>query len=184
MYRNITGTFREPLDLFEDLTTQFNFQKLKTVISFLLHALGADMKAKGPSISTGELAKLIAEVRSLQGIMGIFRFFKSRMRLIKSQYASSSLTYPSKLNFEILSRVFAKLLAERFVNPDKILELLRLLALTDEAEAQMILCTQFRDAVKQVAPKYYRNIQHRDELLSTIIDTIDTLEDQIEDEEE
>ena len=41
-----------------------------------------------------------------------------------------------------------------------------------------------RDALKQIAPRYYRNPQHRDELMKTFIDTIDKLEDELEEEEE
>jgi len=182
LYREITGTPREPLQLFEELTEKFNYKKLATVISFLLHSLGADMKAKGPSIMRPELLRLINETRSLQGIMGIFRFFQSRMRLIDRLFSSYNLVAPPRLNFEVLARIFAKLLAERFVNPEKILSLMSILGLTEETAAQLIICNQFRDAVKQIATRYYRNIQHRDELLKAIVDTLDQLEDEMEEE--
>jgi type III secretion protein W len=184
LYRDITGTPREPLKLFEELTEKFRYDKLSTVISFLLHSLGADMKSKGPSIMRPELLRLISDTRSLQGIMGIFRFFQSRMRLIHRLFGSYNLSLPPRLNFEVLSRIFAKLLAERFLNAEKILSLLRLLGLSEETAAQLIICTQFRDAVKQIAPRYYRNMQHRDELLKAIIDTLESLEDEMEEEEE
>ncbi|HEX2582720.1 MAG TPA: HrpJ domain-containing protein [Chlamydiales bacterium] len=184
LYRDITGNLREPLKLFEELTEKFRYDKLSTVISFLLHALGADLKAKGSSILRAELLRLINDIRSLQGIMGIFRFFQSRMRIVERLFGSYNLTLPPRVTFEVLARVFAKLLAERFINPEKILGLLRLLGLSEEEEALLIICTQFRDAVKQIAPRYYRNTQHRDELLKAILDTLDQLEDELEDEDE
>lgn len=49
LYRDITGNVREPLKLFDELTEKFPYTKLKTVITFLLHSLGSDLKAKGSS---------------------------------------------------------------------------------------------------------------------------------------
>jgi len=184
MYRDITGNPREALKLFEELTEKFRYDKLKTVITFLLHSLGADLKSKGASIPHGELKRLIDETRSLQGILGIFRFFQSRMKLIQRQFAYYELIYPPRLNFEVLGRIFAKILAERYINPDKILQVFQALGLSEEAAAQLIICTQFRDALKQVAPKYYRNPQHRDELFKTILAALEKLEDEMEEEEE
>ncbi len=184
LYRDITGTAREPLKLFEELTEKFRYDKLATVISFLLHSLGADMKSKGPSIVRPELLRLISDTRSLQGILGIFRFFQSRMPSINRLFSSYNLVLPQRITFEVLARIFAKLLAERFMNPEKILGLLRLIGLSEEATAQLIICTQFSDAIKQIAPRYYRNLQHRDELLKAIFDTVDKLEDEMEEDDE
>jgi type III secretion protein W len=184
LYRDITGTPREPLKLFEELTEKFRYNKLATVINFLLHSLGADLKAKGPSILRPELLRLLSDTRSLQGILGIFRFFESRMRLITRLFNSYNLAMPPRLNFEVLARIFSKILAEKFLNSEKILTLLRILGQSEEAEAHLIICSQFRDAVKQIALRYYRNIQHRDELLKAIVDTLDLLEDEIEEEKE
>ena len=184
LYRDITGTPREPLKLFEELTEKFRYDKLATIITFLLHSLGSDLKSKGPSIPRGELKRLIDETRSLQGIIGIFRFFKSRMRLMQRLFVSYNLVFPPRLNFEVLSRVFVKILSERFVNPDKLQQVAKVLGLAEEIEAQMVIFTQYRDALKHIAPRYYRNPQHRDELLKTFIHTIEDLEDTIEEEKE
>lgn len=183
LYRDLTGTPREPLKLFEELTQKFAYDKLKTAINFLLHALGADLKSKGPSIARGELKRLLDETRSLQGILGIFRFFQSRMRLIQREFASYDLAYPTKLNFESLSKIFVKLLLERFVNAEKILQFAKLLGFSDEIIAQIIILTQYRDAIRQVAPRYFRNPQHQAELLKALIEAIEELEEKEEEEE-
>lgn len=182
LYREITGKPREPLVLFQELTEKFRYTKLKKVITFLLHSLGSDLRAKGPSIERGELTRLIDETRSLQGILGVFRFFQSRMNLIKQECASKKTTLSSQIDFELLSRLFVKLLAERFVNPEKILQTAIILGAQDQLMAQIIVYTQMRDALRQIAPKYYRNQRHYDELLKAFIDAIDKLEDQLEDQ--
>jgi type III secretion protein W len=182
LYREITGNPREPIKLFEELTDLFAYDKLKTAISFLLHALGADLKAKGPSISRLELKRLLDETRSLQGILGVFRFFQSRMRLIEREFVSYGLHPPSRLTFEQLAKQFIKLLAERFVNPEKILQTARDLGIEEEVAAQIIVYTQMRDAIKQVAPRYYRNPLHREELTKAILDTLEKLEEEEEEE--
>ena len=150
----------------------------------MLHSLGADMKAKGPSIPRGELKRLFDETRSMQGILGVFRFFQSRMRLIQREFASYDLLLPSRIDFEILSRIFNKLLAERFLSPEKIMQTGKLMGTSEETAAQMIIYSQMRDAIKQVAPKYFRNQRHKDEIFKAFVDTIDHLEDKMEEEEE
>ncbi len=184
MYRDITLNPREPLKLFDELTEKFRYPKLKSAITFMLHSLGSDLKSKGPSIERPELKRLFDETRSMQGILGIFRFFQSRMRLIQREFHSYQLMMPSRLDFELIARVFAKILAERFMNPDKILQTAKVMGIAEEVAAQIIIYSQMRDALKQIAPKYFRDPRHRDELLKAFIDTIDKLEDQLEEEEE
>ena len=184
MYRDITGTPRDPLVLFNELTEKFRYEKLKIVIHFLLHSLGSDLKAKGPSIPRGELKRLIDETRSLQGILGIFRFFQSRIKLLQKQFASYDLVLPPRLDFESLARLFIKILAERYVNSEKILQTARFFGIEEEVAAQIVVYTQMRDAIRQIAPKYFRDNRHRDEQLKAYIDLIDTLEDKLEEEEQ
>jgi len=184
LYRDILLNQREPVKLFDELAEKFRYPKLKSAITFMLHSLGADMKAKGPSIQRAELKRLLDETRSMQGILGVFRFFQSRMRLIQREFSSYNLIVPSRLDFEVIARVFVKLISERFMNPEKILNTAKMLGIAEELAAQMIIYSQMRDAVKQVAPKYFRDPRHREEILKALIDTIDKLEDQMEEEEE
>ena len=184
MYKDITGTAREPLALFNELTEKFRYEKMKTAIDFLLHSLGRDLRAKGPSIPRQELRRLIDDVRSLQGILGVFRFFQSRMPLIERQFMARHLLLPIELNFETLAKLFVKLLAEKFINGEKILQTARLLNILNQLGAQVILYAQMRDGLKQISPRYYRNPLHKDELWNAYLDAIETLEDRIEEEEE
>jgi type III secretion protein W len=184
MYRDITGTPRDPLILFNELAEKFRFEKLKSVIHFLLHSLGSDLKAKGPSIPRGELKRLIDETRSLQGILGVFRFFQSRIKLMQRQFTSYGLMLPARLDFEVLARLFVKILAERYMNSEKIMQTARALGIEEEIAAQIIVYTQMRDALRQTAPRYFRDLRHRDEQLKAYLDAIDTLEDKLEEEEE
>lgn len=184
MYRDITLNPREPLKLFDELTDRFRYDKLKTAIHFLLHALGADMKAKGPSIPRPELMRLIDETRSLQGILGVFRFFQSRIPLIQRQFASYGLVYPSRLTFELMAKIFVKILAERYVNAEKMRQFANSLGLSQEAAAQLVVFTQYRDALRQIAPRYFRNLIHRDELTKALLELLDDLEEELEEDEE
>ena len=184
MYRDITGTPRDPLILFNELTEKYRFEKLKSVLHFLLHSLGSDLKAKGSSIPRAELKRLIDETRSLQGILGVFRFFQSRMKLMQRQFASYGLVLPPRLDFEALARLFVKILAERYINGEKIMQTARLLGIEQEVAAQIIIYTQMRDAIRQIAPRYFRDLRHRDEQLKAYLEAVDKLEDTLEEEEE
>lgn len=184
LYRDVTGNARDPLVLFNELTEKFQYEKLKSAIHFMLHSLGSDLRSKGPSIPRGELKRLVDEIRSLQGILGVFRFFSSQMRLIERQFGSYGLVLPQRITFELLAKIFIKILSERFVNPEKLSQLARLIGMEEQAAAQMILYTHMRDALKQVAPKYYRNPTHRDQLWQAFMDTIEQLEEKLDEEEE
>ncbi len=184
LYREITGTPREPLKLFQELTDKFPYDKLNTTIMFLLHSLGADLKAKGPSIPRGELKMLLDETHSLQGILGVFRFFQSRMQLISRQFASYGLTLSQQLTFETLAKQLVKFLAERYMNSEKVLQSARLLGISDNPMAQILVYTQMRDALKQIAMRYYRNPQHFQELSKAVLDALEQLEEQWEEEDE
>lgn len=184
LYREITTNPREPIQLFDQLSEKFRYPKMRSVINFLLHSLGADLKAKGSSIEKAELKRLIDETRSLQGILGVYRFFLSRMGLIQKMFDSEGLILPPRLDFETLAKLFIKMLAERFMNPTKILASAKLLGISEEVAAQIIIYAQMRDAIRQVSPRYFRNRQHKDELLKAFIDALDELEDELEEDKE
>lgn len=184
LYRDIVLNPRDPLKLFDELTDKFRYDKMHSAIHFLLHSLGSDLRAKGSSIDKAELKRLVDETRSLQGILGVFRFFLSRMGLIEKQFQKEGLILPPRLDFELLAKLFIKMLAERFINPDKILQSAKLLGISEEVAAQIIIYTQMRDAIRQVAPRYYRNRQHKEELLKSFLDALEKLEDELEEEEE
>ncbi|MEN9654942.1 MAG: negative regulator of type secretion [Chlamydiota bacterium] len=182
LYRDITGNQREPLKLFQELTELFSYDKLKIALKFLLHSLGSDLKAKGPSIPPGELKRLLDETRSLQGVIGIFRFFQSRMGLIQKLFNQSNLAMPHRLSFELLGKILAKLLAERYINADRIVQTAALLGISEELAAQLIIYAQMREALKQIAPRYFRNFSHREELNHAFQETLDNLEEKLEDD--
>lgn len=149
----------------------------------MLHSLGADLKAKGSSIERAQLKKLVDDIRSLQGILTVFRFFRSRMGFINKEFSSYRLVWPESINFETLAKQFIKLIGERFLSAEKILQSAKKLGISDEAIAQMIVLTQMRDAIKQIPPRYYRSPSHRDEVLQAFFKALDELENILAEEE-
>lgn len=184
LYREVTGNPRDANSLFNELTAKFTFDKMKTVIDFLLHSMGGDLKSKGPSIDRGELHILFSEARKLQSILGVFRFFKSRMQLILSAFERQGLQLPMRITFELLAKLFMKALQERYPSADKVLQLGAQLGLSEEILAQIILLTQMRDGIRQVAPKLFKSDQHRLDVLNAFLDAIEELDEQLEEEEE
>lgn len=182
LYREVTGNPRDANTLFDELSTHFDYDKLKQVVAFLLHSLGDDLKSKGPSIDRGELHRLLSETRKLQAILGIFRFFQSRMNLITASFKKEGLALT--LVFEGLAKQFMKAIQERYPSADKILLLAVQLGLSKALIAQIIILTQMRDAMRQVAPRLFRSTQHRQDLLNAFMDAIEELDEQLEEEEE
>lgn len=184
LYRDITGNHREPVTLFEELNESFTFEKMKTVLKFLLHSIGSDLKSKGPSISRPELQGLFTEARTMQAILGVYRFFFQRMKLMMGLFKKEDLELPKRLNFELLAKQFIKMISERYPSPDKILRMAASLGISEELLAQIIVYSQFRDAMRGVSPRLFKSDRHRQDILMALIETLSELDDLVEDEEE
>ncbi|HLB53255.1 MAG TPA: HrpJ domain-containing protein [Chlamydiales bacterium] len=184
LYRDITGNPRPPINLFHELTEKFHYNQLKPSIDFLLHSLGGDLRAKGSSIPRGELKRLIDEIKSLQGILGVFRFFQSKMPLLQKMFLTENLSMPKGLSFEIIAKAFIRLIAEKFINIEKIQQNTKSFEISEMLAAQILVYSLMREGLKQVAPRYFRNPTHRDELSKAYLLIIEELEDQYEEEKE
>ncbi len=184
MYRDITGNPRTPYTLFDELNSKFSYDSMKVVIRFLLHSLGADLKSKGPSITKPELIRLIEDTQILQSILGVFRFFISRQNLINSQFDHFGLVLPKNLNFELISKLFISLLKERYITSEKILLLSKYLGISQELIAQIIIFSQMRDAIRNTSSRLYKSDKQRQEVLTIFIETLEELEEKLEESQE
>ena len=185
LYKDITGNPREPNTLFEELSEQYTYKDLQKVIKFLFHALGTDMKSKGPSIPRGQLHRLLSETRTLQAILGVYRFFKGRMNLMEKLFAKEGLKMPQKLSFELMSKQFMKLVSERYPSSEKILKQMDKYGVEKWIIGKIIVLSQMRDGIREVAMnQIYKSLQHRDELQNAIIEALEDLEDEWEEYEE
>lgn len=181
VYRDITGNPRDSTTLFQELSQLYAFKELKKVVDFLLHSLGADMKAKGPSIARGQLHRLITETRSLQAILGVYRFFRLRMGLVEKLFQKEGMEVPPELNFESMAKQFMALAGDRYPSGDKVLQSAAKLGIDKWILAKIIALSQFRDAVREVAAnQIYRSLQHRDEFYLAILEALEELEDELE----
>ena len=104
--------------------------------------------------------------------------------MIKGQFDRYDLTMPSRINFEVLARLLMKLLQERYPTPDKILKFSFTLGIAEELAAQVVVFTQYRDAMRHVSPKLFKSERHRQEILMALMETLSDLEDELNDEEE
>jgi type III secretion protein W len=183
LYRDITGNPRDANTLFTELSDKYPFKQLNKVTKFLLHSLGSDITAKGPSIEPAHLHRLIAETRTIQAILGVFLFFKGRMHLVETEFKRNDVELPKALNFESMSKEFMKFVADRYPNINKLYASAKNLDISDSTSAEIIAFNQFRDAVRQVAPNLiFRSIQHRDQVLEVIIEVLEKLEETLEEE--
>jgi len=185
LYKDITGNPREPNTLFEELSDMYSYKDLQKVIKFLFHALGTDMKAKGPSIPRGQLHRLLTETRTLQAILGVYRFFKGRMALMEKLFAKFGMKMPQKLSFELMSKQFMRMVSERYPSADKILKQMDKYGVEKFLMGKIIILSQMRDAIREVAMnQIYKSLQHRDELFGALIEALEDLEDEYEEYEE
>ena len=106
------------------------------------------------------------------------------MNLIVSAFGRQGISMPAVISFEALSKLFMKLLQDRFPSSDKVLQLASQLGILEELLAQIIIFSQMRDAMRQVAPKLFKSDQHRLDLLRAFIDALEDLEERSEEEDE
>ncbi len=180
LYRNVTQNSKEPAALFTELTTAFSFDKLRTVLAFIFHAAGDDLKSKGPSIEKGELANLLKEIKSMQAILGVYRFFKGRTKMMSSAFEREGLSLPPRINFEVLSKLFVKLLLESYPSTDKIYQLSNLLGIQDDLISETLIFTQMRDAIRNIDPQLFKSEQHRQEILKLFLDVLKEIDDKLD----
>lgn len=181
MYRDITGNPRDSRQLFQELSGRFKFAELRKVCDFLFHSLGADLKAKGPSISHAFLSRLMTECRSLQAILGVYNFFRGRMGLVRKLFTQNGLQMPQQLTFESIAKQFMSLIGERYPSADKVLKLALKLGIEKMLVAKIIIFSQMRDGIREVAlNQIFQSVQNRDDMLAAILEALDELEDELD----
>lgn len=184
LYRHITANPREAHPLFQELSATFPFDKMKVVINFILHSIGADLKSKGPSISRGELQRQLDNTRDMQAILGVYRFFSSRMRGIVKSFHRQQLMLAPRVNFEELAKTFMRFIQERYPSIEKALLLSQPLGLSGQLQAQSIIYPLFRDALRNVSPRLFRDEKSRQEILFCLMETLKELEKREKEEKE
>ena len=106
------------------------------------------------------------------------------MKLIKGQFGRFGLSMPGRVNFEALAKLLMELLQERYPSSNKILQLAYTLGISEELAAQIIILTQYRDAMRHISPKLFKSERHRQELLLALMETLSDLEDDFNEEDE
>lgn len=181
LYRKITGSPHEVNELFSELAERYPYETLRTVLAFLFKALGYDLKSKGPSIQQAELLRLMTDCRNLQSILWVYLFFKARMKLIKKLYSQKKLKLSKSIHFEKLAKEFMKLVEERYPSVLKVIRQAENMGLVDSEK--LIILSQWRDAIRQLSPRIYKSLKHRQDLLLVIIEALEDLEDKEIEEE-
>ena len=143
-----------------------------------------DLKSEGPSIEKGLLHTLMQEVRKAQSGIGLYNFFRDRMHLLQKEFARNGMEMPQGLTFEKMTTSFLKLISERYPSLEKVLDNIPFSSLLTIL-GKIITCNQFRDAMPQSSTAFlFRSTQHKEEILKSILDALEKLEEELEEEEE
>lgn len=178
LYRDVTGNPCDHNELFTNLSKTYGFDELKVVVAFLLKGLSYDLKSKGPSITQAELMLLMTETRNLQSILWVYLFFKSRKKTLKLLYQQQGIDEKKQPHFERLAKEFINLVKERYPSVLKLLKQLEGFGSLEDVE-KILLLMQYRDATRQLSPRLYRSLKHRQDLLLIILEALEELEEQL-----
>ncbi len=93
--------------------------------------------------------------------------------------------FPPHINYHTLSMTFMKMVGERYPSAEKIMNYIDELIPPRNiplhvVRFKIILLTVMRNMIREVSPRIYRSMQHRDDLFQAIIDALETLEDELE----
>ena len=143
------------------------------------------MKSGGPSIDRSLLQGLVTETRTIQAILGVYRFFKGRMNLLNNLFLRNGIPWPKELNFESISQQFMALAADRYPNSGKVLVTAGRLGIEKWILAKIFVLSQMRDAVREVAMALiFKAVQRREDLYLAILEALEELEDELSELEE
>ncbi|MEI8366609.1 MAG: hypothetical protein WCF65_09365, partial [Parachlamydiaceae bacterium] len=209
-YQELTKNPREAGAIFTDVSAKYDFSELQKVFKFFFHSLGADLNSGGPSIPPGLIYRLISETRNLQAILGVYRFFKKNMLLIRKLFKEQGEkeqgekeqskkrregnvqgeqeddNLPSELTFESISKEFMALVNAHRASGAAVSQLAGKLGISDSVAGQIIVFSRMRDAVREVSPRIYRQttpaatLEHRNSVFTAILEALDDLEDRYE----
>lgn len=91
---------------------------------------------------------------------------------------------PPQLTFESMAREFVNIVSEYRPTSASVMRVLSKLGVENNIPAAIIVLTQFRDAVRGVADRVFKSIEHRNAVYDAIIDALDDLEAKQEEIEE
>ena len=131
-----------------------------------------------------ELQKLFAETRTMQAILGVYTYFLSRMGFLERQFGRNGFPKPENITFEKLAKIFVTLLGDRYPSVGRVLQLSQQLGISDSLIAQAIIFGNYRDAIRYISPRLFKNEKQRQELLQALIECVSELDEKIEDEDE
>jgi type III secretion protein W len=184
LYRDVTGNPKEHNAMFIELSGRYTYDDLKQVVNFLLQGMGYDLKSKGPSIQEAELQMLMKELKNLQSILWVYLFFKKRLRLMRSMYKKYGMEAEEEdFDFEEIAKNFMQVVEDRYPSVLKILKQAEKMGLT-QLEEKIVLLTQYRDATRQLSPRLYKSLKHKQDLVTALLEALEELDEQLEQEYE
>ena len=111
----------EPTDwknIYDSLKKRYKTSELSSVCYNLLKCVAQENK-EGPTIEKGKLHDIFEEIKHLQAITGVNKFFDSRMDLVYKMYAREGLSVPQHLTPELLFEEFLTMVSDRYFSADR-----------------------------------------------------------------
>lgn len=180
-YLDYTNNPRETLAYFDELFSKYSPKQFMAINRWMLHALGADTKAEGPSMEPAKLHANISQTRKVQAIMGVFLVCEKRLPYIISQFEKYDLGMPPHLNSVTLAKELISLVSERYPSPEKVEQLAIKFGIEANIVGKIIVFSVYRDVIREISPhKLFRSHEHFRELHDAIIKNLERLESELE----
>jgi len=157
---------------------------LDKVTDFLLQSLGADLRSGGPSIEPAKLQVLVTQTRALQGVLGVFSFFEKRQALMAGEMGRKSIELPASVTVEALTRSLMELVEDKYPSPIKVIGAAEKLGVPEsDPLGQVLVISQFRDALRGISPKFFAQPKLREDLNAAMIEALDQIETRLDEME-
>ena len=168
-YRENILNYESLSNLHEALLKKFNEDDFEKAISFLIEAVGNDLRSQGPSIAPAQLKQIMDDLYRLEVVGNFHRDCASLIEKTQDLFHLKILLSAGKLAGKVLA-----LKEEKWVVTSKVENLLSATGIND-LEAKIFFLTELKKMVRAIPLKVFEDLDQREKLLSVIQETLDSM---------
>ena len=143
-------------------------------IDCLMEMIGSDIKAKGPSIPREELQAALNALKNVQGILGIFDFFTTRMSQLVTSYNNHKVPLNKNISITVLAYTFVIFSGIAYPSVNNLKSLFVQIAQRDNKKEVALLGNVYMEACDKVSPQLFNGDKQRTLLKDTLKKLIGT----------
>ncbi|ABC30034.1 type II secretion target YopN-like protein [Hahella chejuensis KCTC 2396] len=166
LYRDAVLDYGSLTDTFRKILAQYGEERFSESVSYLISALGADLGSEGPSLPKERLRMIIEDLYALQALEGLDAECRDFLAQLERIYRSQA-----PLNKYALMEQLLALLEKKWIGVEQLGGVLK--ALHIPPAMTIYFWRGFKELMRAIPLKAYRDPFERDKLLTVIQERLD-----------